>query len=65
MPEEGRRCEIVRGASIQQGTFIKYAPIEIRDDENRLCVVEKAIVELDNGDVVTVNPSAIRFEPSL
>ncbi|WP_273799384.1 hypothetical protein [Proteus mirabilis] len=44
-----------------EGNFIKYAPIKMLDNANEPYVAEQAIVELDNGRVVEVNPSEIRF----
>lgn len=61
MSEEIRRCKVIGSYGEPEGTFIKYAPIEVYDESGQLRTPEKAIVELDNGKVMTVNPTAIQF----
>ncbi|AVI67721.1 hypothetical protein CKQ84_18715 [Shewanella sp. WE21] len=57
-----KSCVVDYGGTYS-GTFIKYAAIAYMDEGNHPYTAEKAIVELDNGRVVTVDPSQIRFKP--
>ncbi|WP_299202815.1 hypothetical protein [uncultured Amphritea sp.] len=61
MSEEKRKCQIEEYGVSKKGTFIKYAPIQYYDEANQSYIAEKAIVELDDGKVVTVDPQCIRF----
>lgn len=61
MSEEKRRCTVMSLHDKPEGNFIKYAPIKMLDNANEPYVAEQAIVELDNGRVVEINPSEIRF----
>lgn len=61
MSEENRRCKVTAMGTVAEGTFIKFAPVAAYDEANQLHTPERAIVELDNGRVVTVNPDEIRF----
>jgi hypothetical protein len=61
--EDRRECIVVNYDQRDKGVFVKYAPIEFRDDGNQPYVAEKAIVELDDGRVVTVDPGQVRFKP--
>ncbi|MFK3762473.1 hypothetical protein [Serratia ureilytica] len=61
MSQDNRRC-IVHGAYGEpEGTFIKYAPVETYDESGQMRTPEKAIVELDSGEVITINPNKIKF----
>ncbi|AXH61172.1 hypothetical protein [Providencia huaxiensis] len=64
MSEEKRRCKVVGIHDQPEGDFIKYAPIKMLDNANEPYVAEQAIVELDDGRVVEVSPSQIRFKKS-
>lgn len=64
MSDEKRKCKVVDNGSEKIGTFIKYAPIEKFDEANHSYIAEKAIVELDDGRVVAVDPQSIRFKPA-
>ncbi|WP_288476660.1 hypothetical protein [uncultured Pantoea sp.] len=61
MSDEKRRCEVTAFHRIKEGYFIKFAPIKFLDESNQPYVAEQAIVELDGGEVVTVNPNQIKF----
>ncbi|MDT7074209.1 hypothetical protein [Citrobacter amalonaticus] len=61
MSEETRRCKIVSMHDHPEGTFIKFAPVKFYDEGNNPHVGEQAIVEMDNGKVITVNPGEIQF----
>ncbi|WP_064546085.1 hypothetical protein [Kluyvera georgiana] len=61
MSEKTRRCRIVDAYEQEEGTFIKFAPIRFFDESNHPYVCEQALVEMDNGKVVTVNPGLIHF----
>lgn len=61
MSEETRRCKIVSMHNHPEGTFIKFAPVKFYDEGNNPYAAEQAIVEMDNGKVVTVNPGEIQF----
>ncbi|KPM01898.1 hypothetical protein [Vibrio splendidus] len=63
MSNETRKCKVVAYGETKYGSFVKYAPIEYTDEGNHPYTAEKAIVELDDGSVVTVNPSQVRFPP--
>ncbi|MCX8895532.1 hypothetical protein [Vibrio parahaemolyticus] len=63
MSDERRECKVFDYGQTYKGTFVKYAAIEFRDDANQPYTAEKAIVELDNGKVVTVDPGQVRFRP--
>lgn len=61
MSKENRRCKVIGSYDEPEGTFIKYAPIAVYDDSGQLHTPEMAIVELDDGKVMTVKPTAIKF----
>ncbi|EPU3949656.1 hypothetical protein FMJ28_28310 [Klebsiella michiganensis] len=61
MSEEIRRVILSNTHDKKEGTFIKYAPIEVYDDSGQMRTAEKAIVETDDGKVYTVDPSKIQF----
>ncbi|AVD59474.1 hypothetical protein [Morganella morganii] len=61
MSEEKRKCAVISIHDKPQGDFIKYAPIKMLDNANEPYTAEQAIVELDDGRVVVVDPSDIRF----
>lgn len=63
MSEEKRECVVVEYGDKKKGMFVKYAPIKFLDDANQPYTAEQAIVELDNGDVITVDPGCIKFRP--
>lgn len=61
MSEETRRCKVVTLHDKPEGTFVKFAPVQFYDEGNNPYAAEQAIVELDNGRVITVNPDGIQF----
>ena len=61
MSEESRRCIVSSLHSKPEGSFVKFAPVKFYDDGNNPYTAEQAIVELDNGQVITVDPDGIRF----
>ncbi|CAH6324115.1 hypothetical protein ACVGWB_15720 [Enterobacter mori] len=61
MAEEKRRVKVTGLYDKPEGTFIKFAPMKFYDDANQLHTAEQAIVELDNGRVINVEPSSIQF----
>lgn len=61
MSEENRRCKIVGRHDKPEGVFVKFAPVKFYDEGNNPYAAEQAIVELDNGRVMTVNPDEIQF----
>ncbi|WP_077174080.1 hypothetical protein [Yersinia proxima] len=61
MSEEKRRCILLNTHDKKEGTFIKYAPVEVYDESGQMRTPEKAIVEADDGKVYTVDPSNIQF----
>lgn len=61
MSEEKRPCKVFLNGDSIDGFFVEYASIESYDDENRVYTCRKAIVELLNGKVVTVNPPQVTF----
>lgn len=63
MPDERRECRVVAYGETKTGMFVKYAAIKFMDEGNHPYTAEQAIVELDNGTVVTVDPTQIRFRP--
>ncbi len=63
MSDEKRECTVLDYGNKERGIFIKYAPIQFYDDANHSYTAEKAIVELESGRVVTVDPQCVVFEP--
>lgn len=61
MSEESRRCVVSTFHNKPEGNFVKFAPVKFYDEGNNPYAAEQAIVELDDGRVVTVNPNEIRF----
>ncbi|KEA54659.1 hypothetical protein DT73_00405 [Mangrovibacter sp. MFB070] len=61
MANEPRRCIIESMYEKPEGNFVQYAPIEVYDDSGQMHTPVKAIVELDDGKVLTVDPKSIRF----
>lgn len=61
MSGDQRKCIVSDYEKQEKGTFVKYAPIQFYDDGNHPYTAEKAIVELDSGRVVAVDPQCIRF----
>lgn len=61
MSEETRRCKVLSRHDKPEGTFIKFAPVRFYDEGNNPYAAEQAIVELDNGKVLSVNPDEIHF----
>lgn len=61
MSQENRRCIVIGRHGEPEGTFIKFAPIETYDESGQMRTPEKAIVELDNGEVITISPAGIKF----
>ncbi len=57
--EETRRCE-VKGFH-EKGNFVKFGQMVITDEGNNYFQRECAIVELDSGQVIEVEPSWIKF----
>lgn len=58
---ESRKCEVVIDGDAYYGDFIQFGSHVIYDESNRMHDVTRAIVELDNGQVVLVEPNKIRF----
>ncbi|WP_205955165.1 hypothetical protein [Pantoea stewartii] len=61
MSEEKRRCKVTGMHNSPEGDFVKFAPMKFYDDGNNPYAAEQAIVELDNGKVVAVDPNQIQF----
>ncbi|GKX47988.1 hypothetical protein [Pectobacterium carotovorum] len=61
MSEESRRCTVLIYRDKPEGDFVKFAPVKFTDDGNNPYIAEQAIVELDDGSVVTVAPNEIQF----
>ena len=57
--EETRKCE-VEGFH-EKGNFIKYGKMVKTDEGNNYFQSDSAIVELDSGRVIEVEPSRIKF----
>jgi len=45
----------------EEGTFVQFAPIATYDDSNQLHSPVMAIIERDDGKVVTVHPNQVNF----
>ena len=63
MSDDKRECIVSDYGKQEKGMFVKYAPIQFYDEANHPYTAEKAIVELDSGQVVTVDPQCVRFKP--
>lgn len=61
MEDGKRRCSFPMHGTKEEGTFVKFAPVETYDDSNQLHTPEKAIIERDNGQVVVLDPQKIAF----
>lgn len=57
--EETRKCE-VEGFH-EKGNFVKYGKMVKTDEGNNYFQSDSAIVELDSGRVIEVEPSRIKF----
>ena len=58
---EPRRCEVKYSHEIKTGNFIQYGNSIYFDDGNNPHPKTIGIVELDNGQVVEVDPHMIKF----
>ncbi len=61
MADEKRRVEIKYLHKTEQGTFVEWGRDVTYDDGNNAIPVTRAIVELDNGQVILAEPPQIRF----
>lgn len=61
MSDEQRRVVVTGLYDKPEGTFVKFAQMKFYDDSNQLHTAEQAIIELDDGRVINVEPSSIRF----
>lgn len=57
--EETRRCEV--SGFHEKGNFIKYGKMVVTDEGNNYFQQDSAVVELDDGRVIEVKPSQIKF----
>ena len=58
---EPRRCEVKYSYETKQGNFIQFGNSIYFDDGNNPHPKTVAIVELDGGQVVQVDPYMVRF----
>lgn len=61
--DKKRRCVIKDRDLLIKGFFVKYGKAERYDDASNPYTIDVAIVECDDGKVMTVNPNLIIFKP--
>lgn len=61
MSEKPRRCVIDLGYRKAEGNFIQYGNGIVYDDSNQPLQRTMAIIEMDDGSVMEVSPSEVRF----
>ncbi|MBS3725455.1 hypothetical protein JLDANKMP_00899 [Stenotrophomonas sp. PE591] len=61
MADEKRRVEIKYVHKTEKGTFVEWGRDVTYDEGNNAIPVTRAIVELDNGQVILAEPPQICF----
>ena len=59
--KETRKCTVRWSHKTEEGNFVQYGTRIIYDDGNNPLQKSSAIVEMEDGQVVEVDPSQIKF----